>query len=93
MCSQIFKFSSYSYEVNNLLVSMLQIFICRGNYTALSYLTTIANEGTFHTVAVEQYTFTHKQYLETTQLIAWFGRLSGIRTQNGQTKISVKLTA
>jgi len=65
MCSQIFKFSNYGYELNNLLISMLQIFICGGgNYTALSYLATIAKEGTFHMVVAEKYTFTHKQYIE-----------------------------
>ena len=44
-------------------------------------------------MAVVQYTFTHKQYTEQTKLTTLVGRLSGIRTQSGQTKINDELTA
>ena len=44
-------------------------------------------------VAVVQYTVTNKQYIKKTQLTTLVGRLSGIRTQSGQTKINDELTA
>jgi hypothetical protein len=42
-------------------------------------------------VAVVQYTFTHEQYIEQHNTLV--GRLSGIRTQIGQTKDNDEVTA
>jgi hypothetical protein len=43
-------------------------------------------------VAVVQYTFTHKQYKEQHNKQLLVGRLSGIRTHSGETKINDALT-